>query len=414
MTEHEHPVWNGNGRRRLLRWSELRPLIGLRAPRWGSRARLEAAGSIEEVRRLARRRMPRAVFDYVDGAAEAEISLERMHAAFGRVEFRPRVLEDVSEVSMATTIMGEPASMPVVFAPTGFTRMMHPAGERAVAQAAAEAGIPYTLSTMATTTPESVAEAAPDGRHWFQLYVCRDRGVSNDLVARAAACGFGVLVLTVDTPVTGARLRDVRNGLTIPPSLSVRTLADMGRHPKWWLNLMTSEPLTFASLTSTDGSVADMADRLFEPSLTLADIEWIRGIWPGRLVVKGVQTVEDARRVVAAGVDGLVLSNHGGRQLDRAPTPLEELAPVVDAVGDDAEVMLDGGIKSGADVVAAVALGARACLVGRGYLYGLMVGGHTGVQRVAAILRTDIERTMKLVGVVNVQALGPEHARLRA
>jgi L-lactate dehydrogenase (cytochrome) len=268
---------------------------------------------------------------------------------------------------------------------------------------------------MGTVSPErlSAAQGHDGADRWFQLYLWRDRAASAELLARAAESGYRALVLTVDTPVAGARLRDVRNGLTIPPALTARTLADMGRHPSWWLNLLTTEPLTFASLTSTDGTVASMVDTVFDPSASMADLDWLRGTWTGPLVVKGVQTAEDARRVVDAGADAVVISNHGGRQLDRAVTPLEELPAVLDQVGDRAEVYLDGGVRNGADVVAAVALGARACLVGRAYLYGLMAGGEAGVARALEILASDVRRTMALLGTPSIDELGVGSVRLR-
>ncbi len=319
------------------------------------------------------------MFDYVDGAAESEASLARARRTFADVEFQPRVLRDVSEVDTSTTVLGRRSELPFAFAPTGFTRMMHHEGEAAVARAAEGLGIPFALSTLGTTTPEGIAAAAPDVERWFQLYVWHDRDGVDQLVGRAAAAGFSTLMLTVDTPVAGARLRDVRNGLTIPPSLTLRTLADVAQYPSWWLNLLTTEPLSFASFSSYDGTVADLIGELFDPSLDTGDLTRLRELWDGSLVVKGIQTVEDAHAVVDLGADAIVLSNHGGRQLDKAPTPLHQLRDVVAAVGDRAEVFLDGGILSGADIVAAVALGADATLVGRAFLYGLMAGGQEGV-----------------------------------
>ena len=385
----------------------------IEAPAWGRNARVRRAASVADLRLLARRRTPRAVFDYVDGAAEAEVSHARSRAAFSRVEFRPRVLRDVSDPDVTTTLLGRAASMPLILAPTGFTRMMHHEGEYAVAAAAAAAGVPYTLSTMGTVTPEQLAASSGDGDHWFQLYLWKDRGATKDLVARAAASGYHALLLTVDTPVSGARLRDARNGLTIPPNLTLRTLAGMGRHPSWWFNLLTPPPLTFASLSSTDGGLAAMVDRVFDPGITLADLGWLRDVWKGPLVVKGVQSTADARIVVDAGADAVVVSNHGGRQLDRAPTPIEELSAVAEAIGGRAEIYLDGGILSGADVIAAVGLGARACLIGRAYLYGLMAGGQDGVTRALDILHDDMRRTLALLGVRTVGQLGRESVCLR-
>ena len=400
--------------RRVPRWSELRELIRVRRlPGDATDRRLAAAASVADLREVARRRAPRAVFDYTDGAAGAEVSLRRARDAFARVEFRPSVLRDVSAVDPSTTVLGRRSSLPLVFAPTGFTRLMHTEGESAVGRVAERVGVPYALSTMGTTTIEALAEAAPGARRWFQLYLWRDREASAALVARAAAAGYEALVLTVDTPVAGPRLRDVRNGLTIPPALTLRTVADAAVHPRWWVDLLTTEPLEFASLRSWGGTVAELADRVFEPAATLADLRTLRETWRGALVVKGVQTADDARAVVDAGADAVVVSNHGGRQLDRAPTPLEELPAVVAAVGERAEVYLDGGILDGADVVAAVACGARACLVGRAYLYGLMAGGERGVQRVADILTGEVTRTLTLLGVPSVGELTPDRVRLR-
>ena len=393
----------GGAPRRLPRWSELAPLV--RPQPWEGDAvarRLRRAQDVADLRSIARRRTPRAVFDYVDGAAEDEVSLRRAREAFARVQFSPSVLQDVSAVDSSTTVLGQPTRLPLVLAPTGFTRMMHHQGEVAVARAAAAAGVPYTLSTMGTTSVEEVARAAPTGSNWFQLYLWKDRDASRELVERAARAGCGTLVLTVDTPVAGARRRDVRNGLTIPPALTARTLADMARHPHWWVDVLTTAPLEFASLRGWPGTVAELADRMFDPSADISDLQWLRGLWDGQLVVKGVQTVEDACRVVDAGADGVVVSNHGGRQLDRAPTPLEVLPAVVDAVGHRAEVLLDTGITSGADVIAATAMGATACMVGRAYLYGLMAGGERGVARTLEILQAEATRTMQLLGARSI------------
>jgi L-lactate dehydrogenase (cytochrome) len=266
---------------------------------------------------------------------------------------------------------------------------------------------------MGTTSVEALAAAAPDARKWFQLYLWRDREASTAVVERAKAAGYEALVLTVDTPVAGPRLRDVRNGFSIPPALTLRTMANAALHPRWWVDLLTTPPLEFASLSSWGGTVAELVDRVFEPAATLEDVGGLREAWPGKLVVKGVQNDDDARAVVDAGADAVVVSNHGGRQLDRAPTPLEQLPSVVRAVGERAEVYVDGGILDGADVVAAVAMGARACLVGRAYLYGLMAGGERGVQRAADILAAEIRRTLQLLGVPSIAELGPDRARLR-
>ena len=375
--------------------------------------RLAGAADLADIRRLARRRAPRMVFDYVDGAAEGERSLARSVRAFSRVELRPRVLRDVAEAPVEVEVLGRRIAMPVVLGPTGFTRMMHREGERAVARAAARAGVPYTLSTMGTTTAHDVTAAAPGGWNWFQLYVVRDRGRSRESLDRARDAGMEVLVVTVDVPVAGARLRDVRHGMTVPPSLRWRSVLQALGHPAWWFDFLTSEPLSFATVDGAPDDLAGITNMMFDPTVTLRDLEWIRSVWQGPLLVKGVQRVDDAKDLTALGVDGLVVSNHGGRQLDRAPTPLELLPEVVAAVGDRTEVFLDGGVRSGADVAAAVALGARACFVGRAYLYGLMAGGEAGVDRVLELLRRELVRTLQLLGVPGVEGLGPDCVRLR-
>jgi L-lactate dehydrogenase (cytochrome) len=375
--------------------------------------RLAKAHTIADLRTIARRRTPRAVFDYTDGGAEAEVSLRQSVEAFDRVEFAPRVLRDVSLVDTTTTILGRPSALPFAFAPTGFTRMMQHEGEAAVARVAERIGIPAALSTLGTTSIEDFAAAAPGARRWFQLYVWSDHAASQELVERADAAGFEALILTVDVPVAGARLRDTRNGLTVPPALTLKTFVDGALHPSWWMNLLTTAPLEFASFRSWKGTVAELLDYVLDPALDFDDLAWLRGLWRKPLIVKGIQSVEDARTVVDLGADAVVVSNHGGRQLDRAPVTLEQLPAIVDAVGDRAEVYLDGGVRSGADIVAAVAFGARAVLVGRAFLYGLMAGGERGVQRTADILAVEAKRTMQLLGVTAVGDLGRHHVRLR-
>jgi len=399
--------------RRLQTWSELKPLLRMRPVEPDPVARrLGRAYTVRDLRTIARARTPRSIFDYVDGAAEAEVSIRRARRTLRDVELRPSVLRDVGAVDLSTTLLGRTAAAPFVYAPTGFTRMMQHEGERAVARSAARTGIPYTLSTMGTTSIEDLADAAPDGRNWFGLYVWKDRGASTELMARARDAGYEALVITVDVPVGGARLRDDRNGFSIPPSLSARTVLDGALHPSWWLNFLTTEPLRFASLDSWHGTIEELAAHMFDPTVEIADLAWVREAWDGPLVVKGVQSVADAVRVVDAGADAVVLSNHGGRQLDRAPVPLTLVPGTVEAVGDRAEVYVDTGFSNGGDVVAALALGARAVLFGRAYLYGLMAGGERGVDRVAEILTTEIGRTLRLLGVRSVAELTPEHVRL--
>ena len=399
--------------RRLPRWSEFSDLLRPRDVVLNStERRLRNAASVSDIRLLARRLTPRAVFDYTDGGAGDEVAMARARRAFERVEFVPRVLRGVSDTTTAAKILGRDAAMPVVLAPTGFTRVMHHEGERAVARAALAAGLPYALSTMGTTSIEDMAAAAPGGRHWFQLYLWRDRERSKELVDRAARAGYEALVLTVDTPVAGNRLRDVRNGMTIPPTLTLRTFIDGSLKPRWWFNLLTTEPLQFASLSSWRGTVAELADDMFDASATVADVAALRALWPGNLIVKGVLHPDDAAAIVDEGADAVVVSNHGGRQLDHAATPLGQLPLVRAAVGDRAAVYMDGGARTGADIVAALCLGADAVLVGRPYLYGLMAGGERGVARVAEILHGETLKTLQLLGVTRVSDLGPELVRL--
>ncbi|WP_433754447.1 alpha-hydroxy acid oxidase [Nocardia sp. CA-135398] len=399
--------------RRIPKYRDLAPLVKFERPFGGLDHKLARAQTIWDLRELARKRTPKVAFDYTDGAADAEISLQRARQAFQDIEFRPAILRDVADIDTSTAILGKPSQLPFGIAPTGFTRMMHTAGEVAGARAAARAGIPFTLSTMGTTAIEDLAAATdPQARNWFQLYMWKDRDRSLALVDRAATAGFDTLVVTVDVPVAGARLRDARNGMTVPPSITLTGALDAIRKPRWWFDFLTTEPLAFASLDRWSGTVADLLDAMFDPTVDFDDLTWIRDRWPGRILVKGVQTVDDAKRLAALGIDGIILSNHGGRQLDRAPVPLHLLPSVVHEVGDDLEIHLDTGIMHGADMVAALALGAHFTLIGRAYLYGLMAGGEPGVDRAIDILRTQLTRTMKLLGVGSIQELEPAHVRL--
>jgi L-lactate dehydrogenase (cytochrome) len=397
-------------RRRLPSRHDLAPLMQFKKPEFdATKRRLDKALTIEDLRRIAKRRTPRAAFDYTDGSAEAELSIARARQAFSDVEFHPAILRDVSKVSTGWDVLGAPVAMPFGIAPTGFTRMMHTEGEIAGAHAAARAGIPFSLSTMGTTAIEDVKAANPLGRNWFQLYMWKDRDKSMALVERAVAAGYDTLLVTVDVPVAGARLRDKRNGMSIPPALTLRTVANALPRPQWWIDFLTTEPLAFASLDRWSGTVAELLDTMFDPTVTFEDLAWIKSQWPGKFVVKGVQTVADARAVADLGVDAVLLSNHGGRQLDRAPIPFHLLPEVVREVGKDVEVHLDTGIMSGADVVAAIAMGARFTLIGRAYLYGLMAGGEAGVNRAIEILSGQVERTMRLLGVTSLEELTPDH-----
>ncbi len=371
--------------------------------------RLEKALTIYDLRKIAKRRTPAAAFDYTDGAAEGEFSMNRARQAFEDIEFHPGVLTDVSTVDTTTEVLGGTSAMPFGIAPTGFTRLMQTEGEIAGAGAAGAAGIPFTLSTLGTTSIEDVRAADPNGRLWFQLYVMREREISYGLVERAAKAGFDTLFFTVDTPVAGARLRDKRNGFSIPPHLTMKTLLNAIPRPWWWFDFLTTPKLEFASLSSTGGTVGELLDNAMDPSINYEDLKIIREMWPGKIVIKGVQNLEDSKKLADLGVDGILLSNHGGRQLDRAPVPFHLLPEVVREVGMDTEVMVDTGIMNGADIVASMALGAKFTLIGRAYLYGLMSGGRRGVDRTIEILSDEVRRTMKLLQVHNIAELEPKH-----
>ena len=397
-------------RRQFPNPKDLAPLLKFRKPVWdGTERRLQRALTISDLRTIAKRRTPQAPFDYTDGSAEEEISLARARQAFSDIEFHPAILKDVSQVSTSWEVLGKPVAMPVGIAPTGFTRMMHTEGEYAGARAAEKFGIPFTLSTMGTASIEQVQEAAPNGRNWFQLYMWKDREKSMELVHRAAEAGSDTLLVTVDVPVAGARLRDKRNGFSIPPALTMKTIANAIPRPWWWWDFLTTPPLEFASMSSWQGTVAELLEFMFDPTVDFDDLKWIKSQWPGKIVVKGVQTLDDAKKLAKLGVDGIVLSNHGGRQLDRAPIPFHLLPTVAKQLGKEMDIHLDTGIMSGADIVASVALGARFTLIGRAYLYGLMAGGQRGVERALAILQEEMVRTMRLLGVASLEELEPGH-----
>ena len=401
-------------KRRFPRPSEIIPLIGFSMPSFKrNEARLAKTADLQDIRKLALKRTPRAVFDYTDGAAGSESSLNRAREVFDSVEFSPRVLRDVTNIDTSIDLLGKPNSLPFAFAPTGFTRMMNYQGEIAVAKVAEKYGLAYGLSTLGTTSPEDLAQAVPRARLWFQLYMRRDTKLNEELVARVKKMGYETIILTVDTVVGGSRFRDVRNGLTIPPKLSGKTLLDMARHPHWWMNLLTTSPLEFASLKNSGGTVQELINKIFDPSINLKDIEWLRKNWDGKILVKGVQSVDDAKMLMKTGIDGIILSTHGGRQLDKAPVPLELLPEVKKAVGKKLKVFLDGGVMSGSDILAAIGFGADAVFVGRAYLYGIMAGGQKGVERVVEILKKEIETNMRLMGITSLAELTPDRVRLR-
>ena len=406
-----------------MRASEIRQLIQMKPVELdATRRRLSSCHDVADLRVAGRRLTPRPVFDYVDGGADEELSVRANTRAFRRWRFQPRALVNVSEPDTSAAFLGSVAPLPLALAPTGYTRMMHPAGEIGAARAAHRHGLPYTLSTMATTPIEAVSEAVPSqpagpdrpaGQPdlWFQLYILRDSGLTKELVDRAAAAEYRVLVITVDCFVTGHRTRDRRNGLVIPPELTARTLASIAGKPGYWVRMLRSPAIGYANFTGPAGVTIEHTGSLFNPAITWDDIADLRARWPGRLVIKGPLGPADARRAVSAGADGLQISNHGGRQLDRTVPPADMIAAVREAVGPEVSVLVDSGIRHGSDIAVALALGADACAVGRAYLYGLMAGGEAGVDKALDILATQFTRTMQLLGVRSVaelRAAGPE------
>lgn len=389
-----------------------RELLKFKPLEWNrQRSRLAGAHSIADLRAIARRRTPTPAFEYVDGGSFEEDSLRRNRAAYTDLELVPSVLRDVSSIDTSTVVAGRRHALPVGIAPTGLTRLMHAEGELAGVRAAAAARIPFALSTMGTASIEDVAAAAPDAERWFQLYLRKDRDASLELVGRAAAAGYGTLLVTVDTPVGGARNRDLRNGMTLPPTLTLKTLLDASHRPGWWIDFLTSPPLSFANFDSDGGNPTSQFNSVFDASMEFADIAWLRGHWPGQLVIKGIQGPEDALACFDAGADGIVVSNHGGRQLDRAPVPLHQLPGIRSAVGPDRLVIADSGILGGGDIVANLAAGADFTLVGRAYLYGLMAGGQAGVTRALEILERELRIVMALLGVSSLAELHRGHVR---
>ena len=382
-----------------MRPSEIRQLIRMKPVELdATRRRLAACHDIDDLRTMGRRLIPRPVFDYVDGGADEEVSLAGNVRAFRRWRFQPRALPEVVTVDTSARLLDRDLPLPLALAPTGYTRMMHPDGEIGAARAAQRHGLPYALSTMATTTIEALAASAqPD--LWFQLYIQRDTGMNKDLVDRAATAGYRVLMITVDTIVTGRRIRDRRNGLVIPPELTVKSLASIAAKPGYWVRMLRSDPINFANFAGQRGVTIHSTGELFNPAASWDDIAMLRDRWPGKLMLKGPISPSDARRAVSLGVDGLQLSNHGGRQLDRAVAPVDLIAPVREAVGPGVSLVVDSGVRHGSDIAVALALGADACSIGRACMYGLMVGGEAGVDKAIDILTDQFNRTLHLLGV---------------
>jgi len=405
-------------KRQLPRWKSIKPLLGWGLPKSPFRDRkLNSVVNLAELRSLAKRRVPKAVFDYVDGGANDELAYARSQEIYSRVEFKARVLRDVSVIDLKTKILDKESALPIIFAPTGYTRMMHYQGEVMVAKVCDENNLIYNLSTMGTTSSKEIGEQVPNVRRWFQLYLWRDRDQSLKFIEEAKAAGFEGLMLTVDTAVGGIKWRDMRNGLTVPPKIGLKTFFDMALKPKWWFNLLTTAPLEFATFRNFNKPLSEIAAKVFDPAVTFEDVKWLRSVWQGKLIIKGIQTVSDAQELAKIGVDAIVLSNHGGRQLDRSVVPLELLPAVRTAIGpkgSSPEIYIDGAIMSGADCLAAVALGADAVLIGRAYLYGAMAAGQSGVEKVVEIFRFEMETAMKLMGAKNLSELNPEFVNIRS
>jgi L-lactate dehydrogenase (cytochrome) len=362
---------------------------------------------IEDLRQTARRKVPRAFFEYAEGGSYAEETLRANRADLERIKLRQRILVDVSDRSTKTTILGVPVPVPLALAPIGLCGMQHGDGEILACRAAQAAGIPFTLSTMSICSIEDVA-AAVDKPFWFQLYVMKDRGFIRALIERAIAAKCSALVLTVDLQVLGQRHRDIKNGMAVPPALRLKSLLDIATKPAWALSVLRGKRKTFGNIAGhvkgmdNVSSLSQWISRQFDPALSWKDIEWIAGLWNAKLILKGILDVEDARRAAKSGAAALVVSNHGGRQLDGAPSSISMLPKIADAIGSELEIMFDGGIRSGQDVFRALALGARACLSGRAYIYGLGAGGEAGVARAIEIIRNELDITMALTGVRDV------------
>ena len=379
--------------------------------------KLKNVVNLAEMRNLAKKRVPKAVFDYVDGGANDELAYARSQEIYSRVEFKARVLRDVSKIDLTCDVIGQKSALPIIFAPTGYTRMMHYQGEVMIAKICEENNLIYNLSTMGTTSSEEIGNQVPGVRRWFQLYLWRDRDQSLKFIEEAKEAGFEGLMLTVDTAVGGIKWRDMRNGLTVPPKIGFKTFFDMALKPKWWFNLLTTAPLEFATFRNFNKPLSEIAATVFDPAVTFEDVKWLRSVWQGKLIIKGIQTVADAAELKKIGVDAIVLSNHGGRQLDRSVVPLELLPKVrseFGAKGSGPQIYIDGAIMSGADVLAAVALGADAVLIGRAYLYGAMAAGQSGVEKVVEMFRFEMETAMKLMGAKNLTELTPDFVNIRS
>jgi L-lactate dehydrogenase (cytochrome) len=368
---------------------------------------------IEDLRQVARGKVPRAFFDYAEAGSYSQETLRANCEDLQKLKLRQRILVDVSSRDLSTTIAGEPAKLPIALAPIGLGGMQHGDGEILACRAAQDAGIPYTLSTMSICSIEDVA-AAVDKPFWFQLYVMKDRGFIRALIERAAAAKCTALVLTVDLQILGQRHCDIKNGLSVPPQIKIKNIIDMATKPGWALSVLKGKRRTFGNLAGHIRGMGNMSSlskwiaTQFDPALNWKDVEWIKSLWPGTLILKGILDVEDAKTALQTGASAIIVSNHGGRQLDGAPSSISALPKIAGAVGSEIEVMFDGGIRTGQDLMRALALGARSCMIGRSYVYGLGAGGQAGVAKAIEILRSELDVTMALTGVKSIKEIGPQ------
>ena len=393
-------------------FAEILPMVDLKLPNLKTPELPRSVATINDIRLRASKMVPRSVFDYVDGSAGDESTYKNSLELFSRVRFTPRQLQGVESVDLRTNFVGVESPLPFALAPTGFTRLMHHQGELAVGRAAAKKEVIYTLSTMGTIAPGELSSYLPHSKLFFQLYIWRDRSFTIDLLEQVRGAGYRAIMLTIDTATAGLRYRDERNGFAIPPKITPKTIADMALHPRWWVNLLTRPPLEFATLKSTDGTVSDLVRSVFDPRLNYDDLAFLRESWDGPIIVKGVQSPNDARVMADMGVEAVLLSNHGGRQLDHSMEPLRLIEPTRDLVGDSIQVFLDGGVRSGSDILAAMCLGASGVFLGRPYLYGLMANGQRGVERVIDIFAKELTVQMQLLGVSSLSQLNREMVTL--
>ena len=374
---------------------------------------LTACHSIADLRLLAHKRLPKVFFDYIDGAAEDEITMQRNSSGFNKYELLPKVLTDVASVNLSTTIQGVQTDLPLIFSPTGGQRLFHHLGELAVLPVAEKENLIFTLSSMATHNIEVVGQAAKCNK-WFQIYVWKDRGVVRDFIERCRVAGYKGLCLTVDVQTSGQRERDLRNGFTLPPKFTAASLVDMALHPSWWWHTLSKPTITLANVAGLTGKAVENATSMgqyaasqLDPSVTWDDLAWMIEQWGGPFLVKGIVRADDAQRAVSTGATGIIISNHGGRQLDHAIAPVAALPAIAEAIGESTQIILDGGIRRGSDIIKALALGADACMIGRPYLFGLAAGGQEGVQRAIDILKSELQRSMRLLGCNDIRQLNP-------